>query len=105
QAGGGFQRQGPRQKRWIGRRTVQRQDVDESVRRNRRRGGPAPERGRQGNRGRGGIDRPRAGGGNHSDRARHGRRPRHSGQSGGQRRTAGGGKNSQGHRRRREARP
>ena len=79
-AGGRLQRQGPGQERRIGRRTVQRQDVDESVRRNRRRGSPAPERGRQGNRGRGGVDRPRPGVRNHPHRSRHGRRPRHSGQ-------------------------
>src|SRR2546421_525136 len=45
-AGGRFQRQGPGQKRRIGRGTRQRQDVDESVRRNRGRGSVAPERGR-----------------------------------------------------------
>jgi long-chain acyl-CoA synthetase len=80
QAGSRLQRQGPRQKRRNRGRALQRQDVDESVRRNRRRGGPAPERGRQGNRGGGGIDRPGAGGGNHPHRARHGRRSRHPGE-------------------------
>src|SRR6185437_6613224 len=54
-AGRRLQRQGPRQERRDGRRTRQRQDVDESVRRNRCRGSLAAEGGRQGDRGRGGL--------------------------------------------------
>src|SRR5438552_4229532 len=104
-AGGRLQRQGPRQERRNGRGTRQRQDVDESVRRNRRRGSPAPERGRQGDRSRGGFDWPGPGLGNHPDRSCHGRRPRHPGQGRRQCRAAGGRQDPQSHRRRREAGP
>src|SRR6202030_1518729 len=89
-AGGGLQRQGPRQERRFRRGTRQRQDVDEPVRRNRGRGSAAAEGSRQGDRGRGGLDRSGAGFRNHPYRASHGRRPRHSGKGRRQRRTARG---------------
>ena len=80
ETGGRLQRQDPRQTGRLRRRTRQCQDVDESVRRNRRRRGAAPEGGRQGDRGGGGVDRCRAGLRDHPHRPRHGRRSRHPGQ-------------------------
>ena len=80
QAGRRLQRQGARQGGRLRHRSRQRQDGDEPVRRDRRRGGAPPEGGRQGDRGGAGLDRPGAGGRDHPHRARHGRRSRHSGQ-------------------------
>ena len=80
EAGGRFQRQDSRQGGRLRRRARQRQDVDESLRRDRRRRGDPAEGSRQGDRDRRGLDRPGAGGGDHPHRARDGRRPRHPGQ-------------------------
>jgi hypothetical protein len=80
EAGGRLQREDPREGRTVGRRARQREDVDEPVRRDRRRGGAAPEGSRQGRGSRRRLDRPGQGAGNHAHRARHGRRPRHPGQ-------------------------
>ena len=60
QAGGRLQRQDPRQVRRLGRRARQRQDVDEPLRRDRRRGGAPPEGEGQGDRDRRRLDRPGA---------------------------------------------
>src|SRR5437588_580771 len=61
QAGGRFQRQSSRQGRWLRRRTRQRENVDESVRRDRRRRGDPAQGKRRRDRDRGGVDRPPAG--------------------------------------------
>ena len=61
EAGGRLQRQDPRQGGRLRRRARQREDVDESVRRDRRRGGGPPEGSRQGDRNRRRLDRPGAG--------------------------------------------
>ncbi len=65
--------------RRLGRRARERQDVDEPLRRDRRRRGAPAEGSRQGDRDRRGLDRPGAGRRDHPHRARHGRRPRHPG--------------------------
>ena len=90
EAGGRLQRQDPHQGGRVGGRTRQRQDVDESVRRDRGRGSAAPEGGRQGERSRRRLDRPGAGRRNDSHGARHGRRPRRSHQIRHDRRAARG---------------
>ena len=74
-----------------GRRAGQRQDVDEPVRRDRGRGGGAPEGTGQGHRDRRRLHRPATGRRDHPHGARHGRRPRHPGQDRRCRRAAGGG--------------
>ncbi len=69
------------QARRLGRRARQRQDVDEPLRRDRRRrGGPPARRSRQGDRNRRRVDRAGAGRRDHPHRARDGRRPRHPGE-------------------------
>ena len=80
QAGCRFQREGPREGGWFGRRARQRQDGDEPVRRDRGRRGDPAEGSRQGRGDHRRLDRPAAGAGNAAHRARHGRRPRHPGQ-------------------------
>ena len=77
QAGHRLQRQDPGEGRQERRRDRQRQDVDEPVRRDRRRGGDAAQGGRHGERDRRRVDGPAGMPGNDPHRARHGRRPRH----------------------------
>ena len=81
-----LQRQGPREARRVGRGHGEREDVDESVRRDRGRGGGAPEGKGRGDGSRGRFLRRRGLPGNAAHRARAGRRPRDPGRNG--RRTA-----------------
>ena len=103
EAGGRLQHQDPDQGGRVGGRARQRQDVDESVRRDRRRGSASAEGGGQGDRGCDRLDRAGAGERNHPHRARHGGRPRHPDQGRRARRTARSRQAPQGRRRRRRA--
>ena len=96
QAGGRLQRQGPGEVGRHRRRDRRGQDVDEPVRRNRRRGGGAPEgkgRRHRDRRGVAGAARLRR---DHPHRAGHGRRPRHPGGDRCRAGAAGGGQAAEG---------